>query len=219
MDGDLVPDDLPVDQRVEPQAQVIVDKDADHPQRRPAQRERVLRSRRLLVDGPEAGQRVDLSRPAPRRPTAARSARRRRGRAAGNVPAPRRRSRADGPPPRHSSGPWCPEARETRTPSRNGGRPWRCARPCAPVRRSAPISGAISADRSAIRSTRSATEPRRRSKVTDFRASVQSPIPALATRRSLSQKNFRIRQAGGENLLISRQNRPRRDPLFRDWQQ
>jgi hypothetical protein len=42
------------------QAQVVLQRQPDHAQRRAAQRIRVFRAGRLLVDGPEADQRVEL---------------------------------------------------------------------------------------------------------------------------------------------------------------
>ena len=60
---------------------------------------------------------------------------------------------------------------------------------CAVRPRSAPTSGAISTASAPIRAKRSACEPSLLWKVTDFRPSSHSSMPALATRRSFSQKN------------------------------
>jgi|GEM_PF-5864676 len=58
--GDLVLQKLRIDKTVEVQTHVVCNQQADHPQRCPAQRERVFRSRGFLVNRPEACQRVEL---------------------------------------------------------------------------------------------------------------------------------------------------------------
>ena len=64
MDGRVKPghDELSSKLIQQIQPNLILQHDPDHAQRRAAQRVRVLRARRLLVDGPEAHQHVELVR-------------------------------------------------------------------------------------------------------------------------------------------------------------
>ena len=194
-----MPDSLP---RLQPHA--VLQHDPDHAQRRPAQRIRVLAPRRLLVDGPEADQRVELV--GQRHGDRDRVARHAVGGALRLVVLldRRRDRRRPRPAPPRSSGPSAPAARGTRRPSRRRGRPWRAAppaRPCPGRRR--PAAPARAPAPRCARPARPACRASRGRRC--CRASAAGP-PARTLRSRLPEE-LGVRQPGPHHALVAGDDR------------